>query len=175
MFYPECTLRSEKVHLRGTESSHKMTVLESFPLFLGSTIDRLHQITECWKDVIDPQCSQPSASTHTHTAHTSLVLGFSMFISTAEMQTTHTSICDHPRDTSKGNGNGRTFSTPCRCSSRESEAAQAQSECDAQHHISEQWEPQTSRLALMRHTPARLKASTPPCLVVTFGWKHPTV
>lgn len=62
---------------------------------------------------------------HPHTAHTSLVLGFSMFISTAEMQTTHTSICDHPRDTSKGNGNGRTFSTPYRCSNRESETAQA--------------------------------------------------
>lgn len=51
VFYPDFTPKSEKMHLRATERSADLIKWQSWnlsmasPLFLGTTIDRLHQIT----------------------------------------------------------------------------------------------------------------------------------
>lgn len=86
---------------------------------------------------------------HTHTEHTSLVLGFSMYIRTFEMHkqpmlppvTTH--MISERKMEMEGLGHP---SAAVKENTRPNRPR-----ADTQHHISEQRKPQTLRLALMRH------------------------
>lgn len=148
VFYPDFTLKSER-H-REVCWSHEMTVLET--VYGLSSLSRHHHWSapsnySAGKMLLIPNALNPLLA-HAHTEHTSLVLGFSMYIRTSEMhrQPIHTPVTTHitARETEMEG-----LQHPSAVVKEY--AGLNRPRTDTQHHISEQWKPQTSILALMRH------------------------